>query len=181
MAVLPLRFEGDPVLRAKARPVAKVTKRIQKLLKDMEETMYAADGVGLAAPQVGVLERLIVVDAGEGPIHIVNPVLEKGEGTDIDREGCLSIPGVYGYVERYARVVVSGLDPKGKPIRIDGDGLLARVLQHEIDHLDGILFIDKATGLYRVTEEDREGGAHREEPEPESLGEKASFEAGDPS
>ncbi len=71
--------------------------------------------------------------------------MEKGEGTDIDREGCLSIPGVYGYVERYAKVVVSGLDPKGKPIRIDGDGLLARALQHEIDHLDGILFIDKAT------------------------------------
>lgn len=152
MAVVPIRLEGDPVLRQKAKPVPKVTKRIAKLLKDMEETMYAADGVGLAAPQIGVSERLIVVDAGEGPIHLVNPVLEKGEGSDIDREGCLSIPGVHGYVERYARVVVTGLDAKGRPTRIDATGLLARALQHEIDHLDGILFIDKATGITRVEE-----------------------------
>lgn len=154
MAVLKLRYLGDPVLRAKARPVTKVTKRIVKLLKDMEETMYAADGVGLAAPQVGVSERLIVVDVGDGPIHLINPVLEKGEGVDVDREGCLSIPGVYGYVERYARVVVSGLDIKGKPVRIEGTGLLARALQHEIDHLDGILFTDKATGITRVEQEE---------------------------
>lgn len=152
MAVMPIRLEGDPILRQKAKPVPKVTKRIVKLLKDMEETMYAADGVGLAAPQVGVSERLIVVDAGDGPIHLVNPVLEKGEGSDIDREGCLSIPGVHGYVERYARVIVSGLDSKGKPTRIDATGLLARALQHEIDHLDGILFIDKATGVTRAEE-----------------------------
>lgn len=178
MAVLPLRFEGDPVLRAKAKPVAKVTKRIQKLLRDMEETMYAADGVGLAAPQIGVLERLIVVDAGDGPIHIVNPVLEHGEGSEIDREGCLSIPGVYGYVDRYARVVVSGLDPKGKPIWIDGQGLLARVLQHEIDHLDGILFIDKATGVSRVTADDGEN-AGEEEFTPEDPGETTAHQAGD--
>ena len=110
------------MLRAKAKPVAKVTKRVVKLLKDMEETMYAADGVGLAAPQVGVSERLIVVDVGDGPSIIINPVLEKGEGADVDREGCLSIPGVYGYVERYATVVVSGLDPKGDPCGSKGRG-----------------------------------------------------------
>lgn len=152
MAVLPLRYEGDPILRKKAKPVAKVTKRIAKLLRDMEETMIHENGAGLAAPQIGVSERLIVVDGGDGPIHLVNPVLERGEGTDVDREGCLSIPGVYGYVERYARVVVSGLDARGKPVRIEGTDLLARALQHEIDHLDGILFTDKATGIVRHDE-----------------------------
>lgn len=173
MAVLKLRYLGDPVLRAKAKPVARVTKRIAKLLKDMEETMYAADGVGLAAPQVGVSQRLIVVDVGDGPIHLVNPVLEEGEGAEVDREGCLSIPGVFGYVERYARVVVSGLDGNGKPIRVEGSGLLARALQHEIDHLDGVLFIDKATGLVQAGEEPGE--------EPQPGGEAPSgWDAGQP-
>lgn len=124
----------------------------------MVETMYAADGVGLAAPQIGLSERLIVVDVGDGPICLVNPELVLGEGSVIDREGCLSIPGVYGYVERYGRVVVTGLDAKGKPKKVDAHGWLARALQHEIDHLDGILFIDKATGIARVdeTNEDEE-------------------------
>lgn len=153
MAVLPIRLEGDPVLRKKALPVEQVTKRIAKLLKDMEETMYAAEGIGLAAPQVGESLRLIVVDVGEGPVKIVNPVLEAGEGVDVDREGCLSIPGVVGYVERHARVVVSGLDEKGKPLRLRAEGLFARALQHEIDHLDGILLIDKATSLVQLDAE----------------------------
>ena len=147
MAILPIRKEGDPVLRQKAQPVPKVTKRIVKLLQDMEETMYAADGVGLAAPQVGVSERLIVVDVGEGPIHLVNPVLVAAEGSVVDVEGCLSIPGVVGYVERAQKVVVDGLDMKGRPRRVEAEDWLARALQHEIDHLDGILFIDKATGI----------------------------------
>ena len=178
MAVLQLRYEGDPVLRAKAKPVAKVTKRVVKLLKDMEETMYAADGVGLAAPQIGVSERLIVVDVGEGPIHIINPVLEKGGRLRYRREGCLSIPGVYGYVERYATVVVSGLDAKGKPLRIEGSGLLARALQHEIDHLEGILFTDKASGVTEVVEgqESEESGsaqASERDDSPPKVDEKA--------
>ncbi|NLN29526.1 MAG: peptide deformylase [Firmicutes bacterium] len=147
MAILPIRKEGDPVLRQKAQPVPKVTKRIVKLLQDMEETMYAADGVGLAAPQVGVSERLIVVDVGDGPIHLVNPVLVAAEGSVVDVEGCLSIPGVVGYVERAQKVVVDGLDMKGRPRRVEAEDWLARALQHEIDHLDGILFIDKATGI----------------------------------
>src|SRR5690606_10877176 len=117
LAILPIRKEGDPVLRQKAQPVPKVTKRIVKLLQDMEETMYAADGVGLAAPQVGVSERLIVVDVGDGPIHLVNPVLVAAEGSVVDVEGCLSIPGVVGYVERAQKVVVDGLDMKGRPRR----------------------------------------------------------------
>ncbi len=147
MAVLEIRKVGDPVLREKAKPVARITKRHQKLLKDMIETMYAADGIGLAAPQVGVSERLIVVDIGEGPLALVNPEILAASGSDVDREGCLSIPGVWGYVERFSRVTVQGLDEKGRPRRIEAEGLLARVLQHEIDHLDGILFTDKATGV----------------------------------
>jgi len=147
LAILPIRKEGDPVLRQKAQPVPKVTKRIVKLLQDMEETMYAADGVGLAAPQVGVSERLIVVAVGDGPIHLVNPVLIAAEGSVVDVEGCLSIPGVVGYVERAQKVVVDGLDMKGRPRRVEAEDWLARALQHEIDHLDGILFIDKATGI----------------------------------
>lgn len=116
--------------------------------------MYAADGVGLAAPQIGLSERLVVIDVGDGPLHLVNPELVSGEGTAIDREGCLSIPGVYGYVERYERVIVTALDAKSKPRRIQAEGWLARALQHEIDHLDGILFIDKAARISRQGELD---------------------------
>lgn len=153
MAILPIRKEGDPVLRKKAQPVPKVTKRVVKLLQDMEETMYAADGVGLAAPQVGVSERLIVVDVGDGPIHLINPVLVSAEGSVVDVEGCLSIPGVVGYVDRAQKVVVDGLDIKGRPRRVEAEDWLARALQHEIDHLDGILFTDKATGITRDEDE----------------------------
>ncbi len=147
MAVLQIRTLGDPVLRQKARPVGRVTKRIIKLLKNMEETMYAADGAGIAAPQVGISERIIVVDVGEGPLHLINPQVTQASGSVVEREGCLSVPGVSGYVDRAEQVVVTGLDEKGKQKRIQADGWLARALQHEIDHLDGILFIDKATGV----------------------------------
>lgn len=147
LAILTIRKEDDPVLREKAVPVARVTRRVVKLLQDMEETMYANEGVGLAAPQVGVSERLLVVDIGDGPIHLVNPVLLSCEGSVVDVEGCLSFPGVYGYVDRYQRVTVEGLDAKGRRRRIEAEDWLARALQHEIDHLDGVLFIDKATGI----------------------------------
>lgn len=157
MAVLQIRLEGDPVLRAKAAPVPKITKRIAKLLKDMEETMYAAEGVGLAAPQVGVSLRMFVADAGDGPMVFVNPVLVEGRGSQVDSEGCLSIPGVYGYVERYESVVVTAEDAKGKPRRVEASGLLARVIQHEMDHLDGILFTDKATGITRPGDPHEQG------------------------
>jgi len=166
MAVLKIRMEGDPILRQRAKPVQKVTKRHAKLLHDMEETMYAAEGVGLAAPQVGVSERLIVVDDGDGPIHIINPEIIEAEGSVVDREGCLSIPGVAGYVERSERVAVTGLDGRGRPLRLNAEGLLARILQHEIDHLDGILFIDKATSITRSDageEEPAEGEAGGDE------------------
>lgn len=147
MAVLPIIRLGHPVLRQQAKPVEKVTKRVQKLIQDMCETMYAADGIGLAAPQVGISERVIVVDHGEGWFALINPVILERSGSDTDREGCLSIPGVSGYVTRSSRVVVTGLNEKGKVLKMEATGLKARVLQHEIDHLDGILFIDKATGV----------------------------------
>jgi peptide deformylase len=140
---LEIKLVDSPVLRQVAEPVAKVTKRTVKLLRDMEETMYAAKGIGLAAPQIGVSQRLIVIDIGEGPLHLVNPEIIGREGSQIDTEGCLSVPDVWGYVDRSERIVVSALDLHGKPTRLEADGLLARALQHEIDHLDGILFIDK--------------------------------------
>lgn len=144
--------EGDPVLRQVAQPVERVTKKLTALINDMAETMYAVDGVGLAAPQIGEPIRVIVADAGDGLIALVNPVITKTDGEDIEVEGCLSIPGVTGYVKRYAQVQVQGLNEKGKPVKIQADGLLARILQHEIDHLDGILFIDKATSVAEDTE-----------------------------
>lgn len=131
-----------PVLRKKACPVKKITKRISNLLHDMAETMYANNGVGLAAPQIGVAERMITVDTGEGLLSLINPVLVASAGQQRDVEGCLSIPGRSGYVTRATRVVVQGLDPDGRTKKVEAEGLLARALQHEIDHLDGILYID---------------------------------------
>lgn len=156
MAVLDIRLVGDPVLRKKAEPVKKVTRRIVKLLRDMEETMYAANGVGLAGPQVGQSLRVIVVDVGDGPVHLINPVIEDAAGSEVDREGCLSIPGIVGYVERFERVRVSAINEKGKPVRFEAEGYFARALQHEIDHLDGILIIDKATSIAKIPDPDEE-------------------------
>lgn len=143
MAVLEIRREGDPVLREVAKPVDRITKNIKRLIKDMVQTMHAADGVGLAAPQVGVLQRVIVVDTGDEVVALINPVIEQASGAEIDVEGCLSIPGKRGYVSRASRIVVSGLRPDGKPVRYTAEGFVARIFQHEIDHLDGILFTDK--------------------------------------
>jgi len=143
MAFLPIIKIGDEILRTKATNVDKVTKKRKKLIRDMLETMYKAEGIGLAAPQVGVLERIIVIDVGEGPLAIVNPVIKKAEGEAIDVEGCLSVPGEKGYVKRALRVVVEGMDQEENPVHIEAENMFARCLQHEIDHLDGILFIDK--------------------------------------
>jgi len=145
MAVLDIVQVPDPVLRRPAKPVERVTKRIQKLIRDMADTMYAANGAGLAAPQVGVSERVIVADAGDGLVALVNPRIVSSSGSEVDVEGCLSIPNVTVYVERAAQVEVEGWDERGKTVRIKAEGLLARALQHEIDHLDGILIIDKGT------------------------------------
>lgn len=143
MAVLSIRTIGDPVLRTEAKPVDEVTDKTKELIKNMQDTMYDASGVGLAAPQIGVLKRIIVVDVGEGPLTLINPEIVESSGSEIDEEGCLSIPNENGNVERAARVVVEALDRDGREVEIEAEGLLARALQHEIDHLAGILFVDK--------------------------------------
>lgn len=150
MAIYRIVESGDPVLREKARPVPKITPNVIKLLENMADTMYDAQGVGLAAPQVGVGKRIVVVDVGEGIIELINPEIVRKEGLDTDIEGCLSVPGVRGEVQRAARCVVKALNREGKEVEYDGEGLLARAFQHELDHLDGILFIDKAQNLTKT-------------------------------
>lgn len=142
-----LTFE-HPVLRQKARKVPRVDTSIVRLLDDLAETMYAAPGAGLAANQIGVALRVCVVKGDENQHYgLVNPVLVKGEGSQVGYEGCLSFPGWVGEVERYETVVVKGLNRRGKEVRIKAAGFTARAFQHELDHLDGILFIDRLTNL----------------------------------
>ncbi|MCI0437143.1 MAG: peptide deformylase [Gemmatimonadetes bacterium] len=154
MAVRLVRLLGDPVLRTRADEIDAVTDETRTLIADMFETMYAEDGVGLAAPQVGVLQRVIVVDPREEestPLALVNPVIiDRSDETDRAEEGCLSLPGLKEIVERRSRVVVEALGLDGRPVRVAAEGLLARVLQHEIDHIDGILFIDRVSPLKRA-------------------------------
>lgn len=143
MAILDIRTIGDPVLRQVAEPVRKVNADIKQLIKDMYETMHAANGVGLAAPQVGVSKRLFVIDVGDGePFALVNPTFVKGWKEIDDTEGCLSVPGVYLPVKRFERVLFKGRDEKDRAVQIEATGLLARALQHELDHLDGKIFVD---------------------------------------
>ena len=146
MAVLPIVKIGDPILETRAQEVPRITKKITKLVEDMIETMYEANGAGLAAPQVGVNKRIIVVDLGEGPVCLINPVVQSAQEEEIDVEGCLSIPERWVYVKRAAEIEVTGLNEKGKPVRVKAEGFLARALQHEIDHLDGILILDRSLG-----------------------------------
>ncbi len=143
MAIRRILREGDETLRKISRPVTEVDRRVKQLLDDMADTMYSADGAGLAAPQVGVLRRLVVIDVGEGLLQLVNPVIVKTEGKAVRSEGCLSIPGRRCTVERPAKVVVHALNRKGQKIEVEGVDFLAMALCHEIDHLDGILYIDK--------------------------------------
>jgi len=150
---LQLHYEHEPVLRAAAQPVAKITPRIRRLIEDMFETMYAANGIGLAANQVGVLQRVIVIDLqrkGSKPLALVNPEIIADDGRQISNEGCLSCPGLTADVVRAACVTVSALDPQGKVQTIEADNLLAAALQHEIDHLNGVLFIDRLAATERV-------------------------------
>ena len=133
----------DDVLRKHARKVAKFDRRLVVLLDDMADTMYEADGVGLAAPQVGVLKRVVVIDVGDGLIELVNPEITWSEGEAVGVEGCLSVPGRRGTVARPETVRVSYQDRRGRSLEIEGEGLLAVCLCHEIDHLDGVLYVDK--------------------------------------
>jgi len=143
MAIRQLRFVGDPVLRKKSRKIENINDRLLTLLDDMVDTMYKEDGIGLAAPQIGILKRAVVIDIGEGPIKLINPEIIEQKGESIDVEGCLGIADESGMVKRPEKVKVKYTDIKGEDIIIETDGLLARALCHEIDHLDGVLYIDK--------------------------------------
>lgn len=158
MALLEILTFPNPKLAKKSKPVEEVTDEIRTLIDNMFETMYEAEGVGLAAPQIGVLKRIIVVDCGErtsddrplqpvAPVAVINPVVESKEGSITWEEGCLSVPGYLDEVQRAERVVVTGLDRDGAPLRIEADELLGVCLQHEIDHLDGVLFVDRLSKL----------------------------------
>ena len=153
---LQLRYYGDPVLRKRAESVTEITDAERQLAVQMLDTLYATgNGIGLAATQVGVLKRLIIVDIGEEddeayePLVLFNPELMSFDGEIVAEEGCLSIPDVTAEVKRPERIVVEGIDIQNASVRIEADGLLARVLQHEIDHLNGVLFIDRISGLKR--------------------------------
>jgi peptide deformylase len=165
MTILDILHYPDPRLRNKAKPVAQVTDAHRRLIEDMLATMYAAPGIGLAAIQVGVAERVIVVDVSDDsdqPMGLINPEILTQEGSEVMQEGCLSVPGVYEDVERAERIRVRALDRHGKAIEFDADGLLAVCIQHEIDHLNGKLFVDYLSDLKRqrirkrVEKEERE-------------------------
>lgn len=143
MAIRQLRFEGDPILRKKSRKIDKVNDRLLTLIEDMVDTMYKEEGIGLAAPQVGILKKVVVIDIGDGPIKMINPEIVFQDGESIDVEGCLSIPNKSGKVKRPEKVKVKYMDIEGNMKTIEGAGLLARALCHELDHLEGVLYIDK--------------------------------------
>lgn len=144
MAIRNIRISTDEVLRKKCKEVKEITPNLLTLLDDMADTMYEANGVGLAAPQVGILKRAVVIDIGEGLVELINPVILETSGSQIDDEGCLSVPGKYAPVDRPNYVKVKAMDRDGHEFIIEGEELMARALCHEIDHLDGILYIDKA-------------------------------------
>lgn len=145
---------GASELRGKSNPIRKFDARLSLILRDMADTMYQADGVGLAAPQIGIKRRLVVIDVGEGLIEMVNPEITERSGSCGMVEGCLSVPGRRGYVTRPEKVTVRAQDKKGKFFEVEADGLYARCLQHEIDHLNGVLYVDKMD--YEVFDDEEE-------------------------
>lgn len=161
MAIREIRTMGDEVLRKVCKPVEKMTPGLKELIGDMYDTLYDADGVGLAAPQVGIRKRIVVIDVGDGNKYtLINPVIVSSEGTQTGEEGCLSVPNKAGVVTRPEKVTVRALDADMNEIEVTGEGLLARAICHETDHLDGILYVDKVEGklmdLTRPAEEDEE-------------------------
>ena len=149
MAIYQVLEVPDELLRSRAKPVKNINNGVLRLVDNMLETMYDADGVGLAAPHIGVLRRVIVFDIGQGPMVLINPEIIHQEGEQVGLEGCLSVPGTHGQVKRAHRVVVQGLNRHGESVSLKGEEMMARVLQHEIDHLDGILYIDRAEWVKR--------------------------------
>ncbi len=157
MAIREIRTMGDEVLTKVCKEVKMMTPRMAILIEDMLDTMYEAQGVGLAAPQVGVLRRIVVIDVGEGPIILINPEILETSGEQTGDEGCLSVPGKAGCVTRPNYVKVKALDENMKEVIYEGEGLLARAFCHEIDHLDGHLYVEKVEGeIHDVTYEDEE-------------------------
>ena len=154
MALRTIRIEGDRILSKPCREVKEITERETALIEDMKETMYASMGVGLAAPQVGILKCIAVVDVGEGPIELINPVIRKTDGEQTGEEGCLSVPGKVGTVTRPEHVVVDAVDRDMQPVTYEAEGLLARAMCHEIDHLHGVLYTSIAQGPLRDTRDD---------------------------
>ena len=157
MAIRKIRYIGDDILKKKWKPVKAITDSTKELIQDMFDTMYEANGVGLAAPQVGILRRICVIDIREGdPVVLINPEIVESSGEQTDEEGCLSIPGKVAEVTRANYVKVSSLDMDMNPVTYEGEGLLARAMQHEMDHLDGILYGERASEPYRDLEEEEE-------------------------
>ncbi|MDI3535717.1 MAG: peptide deformylase [Eubacteriaceae bacterium] len=143
MAIRQIRIDDDPILRKKSRVIDEITDRIRDLNADMIETMNEADGVGLAAPQVGILKRMAVIDVGEGPITLINPKILEQDGQALDEEACLSLPEQSGLVRRPKHLIVEATDIEGNQFKMEAEDLLARAVCHELDHLDGVLFIDR--------------------------------------
>lgn len=157
MALRTIRIQGDPVLTKNCRQITEITPKIRELVEDMLETMYEANGVGLAAPQVGILKRIVVIDIGEGPIVMINPVILEASGEQTGDEGCLSLPGKSGTVTRPNYVRAHALDLNMEEFEIEGTELLARAICHELDHLDGHMYTEKVIGpLREVTYEEDE-------------------------
>ena len=150
MAIRNIRKMGDDILRKKCRTVEVIDDKIITLLDDMADTMYDANGVGLAAPQVGILKRIAVIDVGDGIIELINPEIVETSGEQVGQEGCLSVPGKYGIVSRPNKVTVRATDRDGNLFEITGEELLARAFCHEIEHLDGFLFVDKVSEYVEV-------------------------------
>lgn len=154
MAIRTIRNDKDEILRKKSREVEEIDNKVRELVLDMIDTMYKNDGVGLAAPQVGILKRIIVYDVGDGPKVMINPVITKASGKQTGEEGCLSSPNVFGMVDRPATLHVQAFDLEGKEVIVKAKELEAIVICHETDHLDGVLFLDKAYDLYTATPEE---------------------------
>ncbi len=156
MALRKIREIGDEVLRKECKEVKAMTLRTRILIGDMLDTMYEAQGVGLAAPQVGILKKIVVIDIGEGPVVLINPVIVESDGEQVGDEGCLSVPGKAGQVTRPNHVIVKALNEDMEEIEVEGEELFARALCHEIDHLDGHLYVDLVEGELHDVEYDEE-------------------------
>ncbi len=157
MAIRTIRTIGDPVLTKKCKEVKAMTPRLETLIDDMFETMYESGGVGLAAPQVGILKRIVVIDVDDSPVVLINPVITEQSGEQTGPEGCLSVPGKAGDVTRPEKVTVKALDREMKEFELTGEELLARAITHELDHLEGKLYVELVEGgLYEVSAEEEE-------------------------